>query len=120
MHFHRSNSDDFTPADSVDYRGNLLDCPAEFAPSNDRCIRGFITTRNWFEAEESCTELTDLVTGENLGAHLASIHSDTENTLLVSYYESLFSNGAMKEVFWAGAQRQGKMVFKSISYSFIT
>ena len=26
---------------------------------------------------------------------------------MLNYYQSLFSNGAMKEVFWAGAQRQG-------------
>ena len=76
-------------------------------PSDDRCIRGFTTALNWFEAEEYCTELSDLVTGENLGAHLVSIHSDTKNTQLVNYYQSLYSMGAMKEVFWAGAQRQG-------------
>ena len=58
------NLETFEPSDKIDYRGEALNCPPNFVSKDDKCIRGFIDELNWFEAEENCNSLVDLITGQ--------------------------------------------------------
>ncbi|XP_078118854.1 ladderlectin-like [Sander vitreus] len=51
-------------------------CPPDWTQFGSRCFAFYIQTKTWIDAETFC---------QTAGGHLASIHSDEENTFLKDY-----------------------------------
>lgn len=82
------NIDTDEPVDDVDARGDLMDCPEGYIPSDNRCVKGFTQELNWFDAEDACKAITDS-NGKDIDSHLVSIHSESKNVQLTQYFQEL-------------------------------
>ena len=61
-----------------------------YIPSDNRCVKGFSQSLNWFEAEDACKAIMDN-NGKAVDGHLVSIHSETKNVALTQYFQDIRS-----------------------------